>query len=77
LPYLSGGNVQARLYHAPSGNPAHLTQLDFDGSENDMEEDLNALKVPEETDAVDMKDWLSTIPPHANESNRFLTGFDR
>jgi hypothetical protein len=33
--------------------------------------------VPEETDAVDMKDWLSTIPPHAGDSNGFLTGFDR
>lgn len=32
---------------------------------------------PEETDAVDMKDWLSTIPPHAGDSNGFLTGFDR
>ena len=33
--------------------------------------------IPEETDAVDMKDWMSTIPPHATESNGFLTGFDR
>ena len=32
-------------------NVVQGTQLDFDGSENDMEEDLNALKVPEETDA--------------------------
>jgi hypothetical protein len=30
---------------------------------------------PEETDAVDMKDWLSTIPPHASESDGFLAGF--
>ena len=32
-------------------NVVQGTQLDFDGSENDMEEDLNALKVLEETDA--------------------------
>lgn len=33
---------------------------------------------PEETDAVDMNDWVSTLPPHANENNTgFLTGFDK
>jgi hypothetical protein len=31
---------------------------------------------PEETDAEDMQDWASTLPPHANENNPgFLTGF--
>jgi|GEM_PF-3073512 len=33
---------------------------------------------PEETDAEDMQDWISTLPPHASEENRgFLTGYDK